>query len=395
MWLSDATDPISRPLPPCIPFHGHSLFTGLVVPRQSWRFPVAAWPHRNRKDRETLSVEQHAPTIQGFEPAQMIDFYRQMLTIRRFEQKCAEMYAAGSIGGFLHLYIGEEAVAVGAINALQPEDHIFTHYRDHGYAIARGSDPRVLMAELFGKSTGCSHGKGGSMHLCDPQRNFHGGYAIVAGHLPLAVGNALASQYQGRKEVTLVIFGDGATDMGEFHESLNMASVWRLPVLFLCENNLYAMGTPIKETTAAATIAEKSEGYNMPTKTVDGQDVLAVYQEFKAAYEYVRAGNGPMLIEAETYRYRGHSAVDAQLYRTKEEVLARKSQDPVKTFPAWLREQNVLSQADLDRMEQEAQQTIAAAVTFAEESPEPPIEELYTDVYVDNTGFDFVPSWAK
>jgi pyruvate dehydrogenase E1 component alpha subunit len=206
---------------------------------------------------------------------------------------------------------------------------------------------------------------------------------------------ALASQYAGRDEVTLAIFGDGATDMGEFHESLNLASVWKLPVVFLCENNKYAMGTPIKETTAAATIAEKAAGYNMPTKAVDGQDVLAVYRECKAAYEYVRSGNGPVLIEAETYRFRGHSAVDPQLYRTKEEVLERKANDPVKSFPHWLLEMTVVNQADLDRMEDEAQQTVAEAVQFAEESPEPPIEELYTDVYVDNTGFDLRPSWAK
>ncbi len=342
-----------------------------------------------------MSVEQQERTVQGFEPAQLVDFYRQMLLIRRFEQKCAEMYAAGHIGGFLHLYIGEEAVAVGAINALEPRDHIFSHYRDHGYALARGSDPNGIMAELFGKVTGCSRGKGGSMHLCDPARNFYGGYAIVAGHLPLAVGNALASQYRGRREVTVTIFGDGATDMGEFHESLNLASVWKLPVLFLCENNQYAMGTPIKETTAVATIAEKAAGYGMPTKTVDGQDVLAVYRECCAAYDYIRAGNGPMLIEAETYRYRGHSAVDAQLYRSKEEVLERKSNDPVKRFPRWLLEAGVVTQADLDRMESDAQRVVAEAVAFAEASAEPPIEDLYTDVYVDTTGFDFVPAWAK
>jgi len=325
----------------------------------------------------------------------MVDFYRQMLLIRRFEQKCAEMYAAGNIGGFLHLYIGEEAVAVGAINALEARDHIFTHYRDHGYAIARGTDPKVLMAELFGKASGCSRGKGGSMHLCDPERNFYGGYAIVGGHLPLAVGMALSSQYRGQDDVTLVIFGDGATDMGEFHEALNLAAVWKLPVVFLCENNLYAMGTPIKETTAVATIAEKAAGYNMPTKTVDGQDVLGMYRECKAAYEYVRGGNGPMLLEAETYRYRGHSAVDAQLYRSKEEVLERKTNDPVKKFPAWLLEMDVVDEADLDRMEREAQGVVAEAVQFADESPEPALDELYTDVYVDSTGFDLRPAWAE
>jgi len=342
-----------------------------------------------------LSVEQHERTIQGFESTQLIDFYRQMLLIRRFEQKCAELYAAGKIGGFLHLYIGEEAVGVGAINALKPQDHIFSHYRDHGYPIARGSDPKVLMAELLGKSTGCSHGKGGSMHMCDPKRNFYGGYAIVAGHLPMAVGMALASAYKGRNEVTLCIFGDGATDMGEFHESLNLASVWKLPVVFLCENNLYAMGTPVQETTAATSIAEKAEGYSMPTKRINGQDVLEVYQECAAAYEYARSGKGPMLIEAMTYRYRGHSAVDAQLYRSKEEVLERKTGDPVKSFPRWLVEMNVLNQSDLERMEQDAQQTVADCVQFAEDSPEPTVDDLYRDVYVDNTGFANRAPWAR
>jgi pyruvate dehydrogenase E1 component alpha subunit len=342
-----------------------------------------------------VSVEQREATIQGFANPQLIEFYRQMLLIRRFEQKCAEMYAAGNINGFLHLYIGEESVAVGAINALEAGDHLFTHYRDHGYPIARGSDPKLLMAELFGKRTGCSHGKGGSMHLCDPERHFYGGYAIVGGHLPLAAGMAFACQYQGRDEIVLVVFGDGATDIGEFHETLNLASVWKLPVVFLCENNLYAMGTPITQTTAAPGIAEKASGYNMPTKRVNGQDVLEMYRECATAYEYVRAGNGPMLIEAMTYRYRGHSAVDPQLYRSKEEVQERKSSDPVKSFPRWLAEMDVLNQADLERMEDEVQRVVDEAVEFAEQSPEPTIDDLYSDVYVDPTGFELRPPWLR
>ena len=343
----------------------------------------------------SLSVEQRELTIQGFSKPQLIEFYRQMLLIRRFEQKCAEMYAAGNIGGFLHLYIGEEAVAVGAINALEDRDHVFSHYRDHGYAIARGTDPNLLMAELFGKSTGCSSGKGGSMHMCDPERHFYGGYAIVAGHLPLAAGMALAAQYQGRDEVVLVIFGDGATDMGEFHESRNLASVWKLPVVFLCENNLYAMGTPIAETTAASSIVEKAAGYNMLTKRVNGQDVLEMYREARAAYDHARSGRGPVLLEAMTYRYRGHSAVDPQLYRSKEEVLERKASDPVKSFPRWMLEMDLLNQSDLDAMEEQALVTVDRAVRFAEESPEPTSDDLYTHVYVDDTGFDLRPSWAR
>jgi pyruvate dehydrogenase E1 component alpha subunit len=205
---------------------------------------------------------------------------------------------------------------------------------------------------------------------------------------------ALASDYRGLDEVTLTIFGDGATDMGEFHEALNLASVWKLPVVFLCENNLYAMGTPIKETTAASSIAEKAAGYNMPTHRVDGQDVLEVYRICSEAYAHARAGNGPVLIEALTYRFRGHSAVDPQLYRSKEEVLERKTNDPVKSFPRWLLETEIVNQSDLERMEQEAQDVVADAVQFADESPEPSLDDLYTNVYVDNTGFDFRPQWA-
>ena len=342
-----------------------------------------------------MSVEQREMTIQGFQRPQLIEFYRQMLLIRRFEQKCAEMYAAGNIGGFLHLYIGEEAVAVGAINALAPVDHIFTHYRDHGYGIARGSDPKVLMAELFGKATGCSGGKGGSMHLCDPERRFYGGYGIVGGHLPMATGMALASQYENRGEIALAVFGDGATDIGEFHESLNLASVWKLPVVFLCENNLYAMGTPIQETTAASSISEKAAGYNMLTKQVNGQDVLEMYRESAAAYEYARSGRGPVLLEAMTYRYRGHSAADPQLYRSKEEIATREATDPIKSFPHWLLEMEILNQADLERMEEAVQQVVDDAVAFAEQSPFPTIDDLYADVYVDPSGFADRAPWAR
>lgn len=361
----------------------------MITTNNGTRFVSAT--ERNR----SLSVEQREKTIQGFEKAQLIEFYRQMLLIRRFEQKCAEMYAAGNIGGFLHLYIGEEAIAVGAINALEARDNIFSHYRDHGYPIARGTDPKLLMAELFGKTTGCSGGKGGSMHMCDPERHFYGGYAIVAGHLPLATGMALASQYEGRDEVTLVLFGDGATDMGEFHESLNLASVWKLPVVFLCENNLYAMGTPIQETSAASTIVEKAAGYNMLTRKVNGQDVLEVYRACSEAYAHARSGEGPVLIEAVTYRYRGHSAVDAQLYRTKEEVLERKTTDPVKSFPRWLAEMDLVNHSDLERMDQEAQDLVAECVKFAEESPELTIDDLYSHVYVDPSGFELRPPWGR
>jgi pyruvate dehydrogenase E1 component alpha subunit len=253
---------------------------------------------------------------------------RQMLRIRRFEEKCAELYSAGKILGFLHLYIGEEAVAVGAMQALTAEDNIVSTYREHGHALARGLSPGAVMAEMYGKANGCCRGRGGSMHLFDAGRRFYGGNAIVGGGLPLAVGLALADKFQARPRVTACFFGDGAVAEGEFHESLNLAALWKLPVLFLCENNLYAMGTHLARHQAQTDIARKAQGYGLPGVAVDGMDVLAVEAATRQAVEVVRRGEGPYLLEARTYRFRAHSMYDAELYRSKDEVEQWKKRTP-------------------------------------------------------------------
>ncbi len=321
-------------------------------------------------------------TTAGLSREQLVDLYRQMVTIRRFEERALENYTLGKIGGFLHLYIGEEAVAVGSISALEPRDHIVTHYRDHGYPIARGSELGPLMAELFGKETGVSKGKGGSMHLADVKRNFWGGYAIVAGHLPLAVGLAFASKYRQEGRVAAVYFGDGATDAGAFHESMNLASVWKLPVLFICENNEFGMGVRLNEASSTPTMCEKAANYGMPVRRVDGMDVLAMREATLEAAEHARSGEGPVFLEAMCYRFRGHSAVDNELYRTKEEVEARRKDDPLRTYPERLLAEGHITREELEAIDHEVDAAIDEAVRFADESPWPDPESLYHDIYV-------------
>jgi pyruvate dehydrogenase E1 component alpha subunit len=305
---------------------------------------------------------------------------RQMLLIRRFEEKCAELYTVGKISGFLHLYIGEEAVAVGAMQALTPDDAIVSTYREHGHALARGMSAGAVMAEMYGKANGCSRGRGGSMHLFDAVRRFYGGYAIVGGGLPLAVGLALADKMQGRSGVTACFFGDGAVAEGEFHESLNLAALWQLPVLFLCENNLYAMGTHLARHQAQTDITLKAQGYGLPAEAVDGMDVLAVEAATRRAVERVRRG-GPFLLEARTYRFRAHSMYDAELYRSKAEVEQWKQRDPIATFTARLREWGLLAEGDLAELETAIAAEVAEAVAFAEAGPWEPVEDLTRDVY--------------
>lgn len=311
----------------------------------------------------------------------MLDLLYQMLLIRQFEDKAAEMYARGRIAGFLHLYNGEEAVAVGAVAGLREGDLLVTHYRDHGHAIAKGSDVRRLMAELFGKVTGVCKGKGGSMHFFDASVGMLGGYAIVAGHLPLAVGLALASDYLGKGQVVLCIFGDGATNNGYFHEAMNMAALWRLPVVFLCENNLYGMGTALKKASAVQEIYRKAQAYDIPGERVDGMDVLAVREAVAKAVERAREGWGPSFVEAVTYRFRGHSMADPVLYRTKAEEEAWRSRDPIVLFRQKLEVEGLLSGEEFERLEREVEEVVQEAVRFAEESPEPPQEALYEDIY--------------
>ncbi len=306
---------------------------------------------------------------------------RDMVRIRRFEEKCAELYGQGKIRGFLHLYIGEEAVAVGALQALRPEDAIVATYREHGHALVRGIPATAVMAEMYGKATGCSRGRGGSMHLFDTRTRFYGGNAIVAGALPLAVGLALADKLRGEARVTACFFGDGALAEGEFHESLNLAALWRLPVLFLCENNLYAMGTAIERHQAQLDLTLKARGYAMPAESVDGMDVLAVEAAARRAADHVRAREGPFLLEAKTYRFRAHSAYDPELYRSKEEVERWKKRDPLPALENVLRGAGLVEDQDLERVERDAAKEIADAVAFAESSPWEPVEDLLRDVH--------------
>lgn len=320
--------------------------------------------------RETLPREQ------------LLTFYRQMQLIRRFEEAAAANYQRRKIGGFLHLYIGEEAVAVGVIATLGPDDTVVAHYRDHGHAIARGLDPRALMAELFGKATGVSKGKGGSMHLFDAGLGFLGGYAIVGGQLPIAVGLAMASQYRGDGSLCLCFFGDGAVNEGEFHEALNLASIWKTPVLFLCENNLYGMGTALERASAVPEVYKRAAAYNIPSARCNGMDVRETYRAAGDAVRRIRAGEGPFLLEAMTYRFRGHSMADPELYRQKDEVAQWRARDPITTLRADLVQSGAASESELDALDAEVAREIEEAVRFADESPEPKPEELWTNVYV-------------
>jgi len=316
--------------------------------------------------------------------SELLELYRRMVLIRRFEAAAAEQYTLGKIAGFLHLYIGEEAVAVGALHAKAPQDHVLTHYRDHGYALALGLDPKRCMAELFGRADGVVGGRGGSMHFADASKRFWGGYAIVAGLLPIAVGLGLASAYQKQDAVALAFFGDGATNNGAFHESLNFAALWKLPVLFICENNLYGMGTAVQYASAVREMYRKACAYDIPAEQVDGQDVLAVCEATKRALEHCRSGKGPYFLEALTYRFRGHSMADAELYRTKEEVEDfRRQRDPIVLFRAKLLERQVATEDELNAIDEAVAQQIAEAVRFADESPAPAPDTLFDYVYAD------------
>lgn len=289
----------------------------------------------------------------------------QMVRIRRFEEKCVELYSASKIRGFMHLYIGEEAVATGVIEQLQPNDAVVATYREHGQALVRGVSAGAIMAEMYGKVEGCARGRGGSMHLFDAKTRFCGGNAIVGGGLPLAIGLALADKMQNRKGVTVCFFGEGAVAEGEFHESLNLAALWQLPVLFLCENNLYAMGTALRLTESVTEIAKKGDGYNVANAVVDGMDLLAVVEAAGKAVASVREGR-PFLLECRTYRFRAHSMFDAELYRSKDEVAKWKTRDPIPMFFDQMKTANVLSDADYESIELEVAKEVDESVAFAE-----------------------------
>jgi len=312
------------------------------------------------------------------------DLLYDMLLIRRFEEKAAEMYSQGKIAGFLHLDVGMEASCVGAISNLRLDDYVIAGYREHGHALAKGADPRKGMAELFGRIGGLCKGKGGSMHFFDKVHNFLGGTGIVGGQLPIGTGAGLAINYQGGDQVCLVFFGDGSVAQGVFHESLNLASLWRLPVIYICENNLYAMGTALNRTQAQTDLYKKAEGYAMAGEQVNGMDVLAVRETVGRAVERARLDKAPTLIETRTYRFRGHSMRDpaAAVYRTREEVDEWKKSDPIVLLWDHLSRDGIISDAEYKEMDKEITQVIEEAVRFADASPEPPLEELLTDVYV-------------
>ncbi len=315
------------------------------------------------------------------EKERMLRLLRKMLLIRRFEEKSAELYTATKIRGFLHLYIGEEAVAVGVMEVLTPEDAIVATYREHGQALARGMSPNAIMAEMYGKQEGCSRGRGGSMHLFDAATRFYGGNAIVGGGLPLSLGLAMADKMQGKSRVTCCFFGDGAVAEGVFHESMNLASLWKLPVLFVCENNLYAMGTAICYTQAVPELASKGAGYGVQSSSVDGMDVLAVGEAARIATDHVRQGNGPYFLECRTYRFRPHSMFDTELYRTREEVQEWKKRDPIDLLSKRLKDDGLFSDQEMASMERDVAGEVEAAVVFAEAGTWEPVEDLTRFVY--------------
>ncbi len=313
--------------------------------------------------------------------SEKIDLYLQMVVIRRLEERSAELYQEGKIGGFLHLYIGQEAVSTGLVAARHPEDRVITAYRDHGVAINCGIPAKEVMAELLGKATGTSKGKGGSMHLADLSKNFYGGHAIVGAHLPIATGLALGDKYQKNPRVTICMFGDGATNIGYFHEALNMSKVWKLPVLWVVENNQYGMGTTIERASAVSEMIQKAEGYGMQSARVDGMNLMAVFEKAREMIEKVRAGEGPMFLEVMTYRFRGHSMGDPECYRKAEEVHHWQENDPIGIFRRHILEQNESTEEELNAKDEEAIAIVEEAIQFAESSPEPTVEQLYENIY--------------
>lgn len=313
----------------------------------------------------------------------LLQMYYEMVLIRRVEERGAELYQAGKIGGFMHLYIGQEAVSTGLIAAREPRDRVITAYRDHGVALNCGISANEVMAELLGKATGMSKGKGGSMHMADTTKNMWGGHAIVGGHLPIASGLALGDQYAGNDNITICMFGDGATNIGYFHEALNLSKTWNLRVLWVCENNQYGMGTAVDRASAVNEIRQKAEGYGMMNERVDGMDVVKVYEATKKAMAFIRETGQPYLLEIMTYRFRGHSMGDPERYREQSEVKKWQENDPIGIFRAHLLKKKVATEAQLDALDDKAEAETNKAVEFAEASPEPGLEELYTDIYAD------------
>lgn len=313
--------------------------------------------------------------------AELVEMYRQMVLLRRFEEVCAQQYALQKIGGFCHLYIGQEAVAVGVEAAIRDDDIVITAYRDHGQILARGTPPGPVMAEMFGKATGVAKGKGGSMHLYDIPRHMYGGWGIVGAQIPLALGAAYASRYRGDDRVTICYFGEAAVNQGAFHESLNMATLWKVPCIFICENNRYGMGTPISVSSSITDVYKRGSANDVPGEAVDGMDALAMYDATKRAVDRARAGEGPTLLEARTYRYRGHSMSDPAVYRTRDEVDSERKNDPIPKLREYILKKKAAKAADLDAIVEQIEKEVQDSVRFAEESPWPDASELYTDIY--------------
>jgi pyruvate dehydrogenase E1 component alpha subunit len=316
------------------------------------------------------------------EKEEYLDLYHQMVLIRRMEERAAQLYQQGKIGGFLHLYIGQEAVSTGIISERTPKDRVITAYRDHGVAINCGIPVNAVMAELLGKVDGPSKGKGGSMHMADVEKNFWGGHAVVGAHLPLAAGLALGDMYRGNNAVTICMFGDGATNIGFFHEALNLSKVWNLPVLWVCENNKYGMGTSVERASAVPEIRQKAEGYNIPNNRVDGMNIIKVREATQEALDHVRSGEGPYFLEAVTYRYRGHSMGDPERYREKDEVQKWEENDPIGIYRSYLIDEEISKEGELDEIEGQVEEEVKEAVEFAESSPDPEPEALFEDVVI-------------
>jgi pyruvate dehydrogenase E1 component alpha subunit len=334
-------------------------------------------------EKEASMSQKIQDTLLGIPADTLLRWYDEMLLIRRFEEKCAQLYGMGKIGGFCHLYNGQEAIAAGSIGAIEANDYVITAYRDHGLALSKGIDPKNIFAELLGKSTGTTKGKGGSMHIFDKSKNFLGGHAIVGGHISLGAGAAFAIKYRGEKNVCLCFMGDGATNIGNFHESLNLAALWKLPVIFIIENNKYGMGTAIERASAVETLLKKAAAYGMRSEACEGNNVLTVYRTVKAAVDHARKTYEPSLLEIQTFRYRGHSMSDpvSGHYRTKEEVEEQKKLDPLTVFAEVLKKEKLVTEEYFETAEKRIKKDIEASVEFAENSPIPPLEELYTDVF--------------
>lgn len=321
-------------------------------------------------------------TIDKFNKKDLLKFYEEMLLIRRFEERAGQLYGMGLIGGFCHLYIGQEAISTGMRYNMEKNDKVITTYRDHGHMISAGSDPKRIMAELLGREDGCSKGKGGSMHLFDLEKHFYGGHGIVGASVPIGAGLAFSDQYQGNKNITLCYFGDGAAHQGQVYETFNMAKLWNLPVLFIIENNRYAMGTSQARSSSTNELHKRGEGFNIPGVVINGMDIFKVIDEGKKAIDYVRSGKGPMLIEMDTYRYRGHSMSDPATYRSKDEVdFIKTNGDPINNFKKQIIDSKKVTEVEIKEIEKQIKQQVNDIVEFSKASPEPCETELTTDIY--------------